>query len=137
MEVRELVADFVRSYKKLIRLQQIGPRLQAAKVDGFGKCGQRICCSRFLKNSGQVTLECAKNQNLSEVNSNKINGMCGKLMCCLKYEDEAYSELKKKLPHVGSAIDTKKGKGIVIRQNILNQSVIVKLKNEDKLEIKL
>ncbi len=137
IDFRILVADFVRSFKKLIRLQQIGPREQAAKVDGYGKCGQRICCARFAKSKDTVTLELAKNQNLSESSTNKINGYCGKLMCCLKYEDELYSEIKKKLPKIGEEYKTPKGIGVVVRQNILSNSILVELKNAEKIEVKL
>lgn len=137
IDFRVLVADFVRSFKKLIRLQQIGPREQAAKVDGYGKCGQRVCCARFLKNKDSITLELAKNQNLSETSSNKINGYCGKLMCCLKYEDELYTQSKKKMPNVGQEIKTPQGMGVVIRQNILAGSVSVKLKNAERIEVKI
>lgn len=137
VDFRALVGDFVRSFKKLIRLQQIGPREQAKKIGGCGKCGRVVCCNKFLKNLGSVTIEKAKNQNMGEVNINKINGLCGKLMCCLEYEEDLYKKLKIKLPKLGTKIKTDLGIGEVIKQNVLVQSVTVKLAKGERVEVKL
>lgn len=137
IDFRLLVSDFVRTFKKLVRLQQIGQREQIKRMGWIGKCGQEICCSRFSGSSEQVTIDYAKRQNLSEVSCSKINGVCGKLMCCLKYEDQAYNEIKKTLPKIGDKIKTKEGEGKVIKQNILSKSVTVLLKNKDRVEIEI
>lgn len=137
VDFRLLVSDYVRTFRKLVRLQQVGLREQIMRFGWVGKCGQEICCSRFLGCSELVTTDSAKKQNMGEVNTNKINGACGKLMCCLKYEEKAYEEVKKKMPKIGDKIKTKQGIGEVIKQNILSNSVIILLKNKEKLEIKI
>lgn len=137
IDFRLLVSDFVRTFKKLVRLQQIGQREQIRRMGWVGKCGQEVCCARFSGCSEQVTLDCAKRQNLSEVNCSKINGVCGKLMCCLKYEDHAYEEIKKTMPEIGDKIKTKQGVGKVIKQKILSKSVIVLLENKDRIEVEV
>lgn len=139
IDFRKLVSHFVRTFKKLIRLQQIGPREQAQKLGGYGKCGEEVCCRRFLGQLENVSIELAKNQCLAEVSSNKINGNCGKLLCCLKYENDLYSERKKDMPKIGDEIKTKEGIGRVIKLNILKNSVLLELNNanKDKVEVKL
>ena len=139
VDFRKLVSHCVRNFKKLIRLQQIGPREQAQKIGGHGKCGEEVCCKRFLHQLENVSIDLAKNQCLAEVSSNKINGNCGKLLCCLKYENDLYTEAKKDMPKVGSEIKTKSGKGKIIKLNVLKNSLLVELDNEnrDKVEVSL
>jgi len=129
VDFRKLVGEYVKEFKKLIRLQQVGAREQAQKIGGYGKCGQEICCKRFLQNLDNVSIDCAKAQNLAEVSGNKINGNCGKLLCCLKYENDLYVETKKQLPPIGTEVKTKKGKGVVIKQNILMKKVYVEIRD--------
>jgi len=137
VDFRKLVSDLVKLHKKLIRLQQIGPREQEKKLCGGGRCNQELCCCRFLTKSESVTLESAKNQNMGEVNVNKINGLCGKLMCCFNYEEKVYIELKKKMPKVGEKIKTEQGIGEIIKQNVLTNSVTAKVGDNQRLEVKL
>lgn len=137
VDFRKLVSDLVKMHKKLIRLQQIGPREQAKKLCGVGRCNQELCCCRFLTKIDSVTLESAKNQNMGEVNVNKINGLCGKLMCCLNYEEKIYLELKKKMPNVGEKIKTEQGIGEIIKQNVLTNSVTARLEDNQRIEVQL
>lgn len=132
IDFRQLVVDLIRTFKKTIRLQQVGTRDEAKIFGGFGPCGREICCSKFLHNMGSITIDMAREQNLSSGVS-KISGLCGKLMCCLSYELEEYQKLKKRLPEIGKKIKTESGEGLVINQNILEQYVTVKLK-DGKLE---
>lgn len=136
IDFRQLVVDLIRAYKKVIRLQQVGTRDEAKIFGGFGPCGREICCSKFLRNMGSITIDMAREQNLSSGIS-KISGLCGKLMCCLSYELEEYQTLKKRLPEIGQKIKTKSGEGLVISQNILEQYVTVKLKDGKLEEIEI
>ena len=137
VDFRELVLDLIKTFKKMIRLQQIGARDQARVCGGFGLCGRQLCCNKFLKGVESVTLEAAKLQNLSS-GVGKISGLCGKLMCCLEYEHDEYLRLKKKLPKIGTKLRTKSGKAEVIGHNIFNESVMVKIEKDKRvLEVKL
>ena len=128
VDFRVLVSELAHTFKKIIRLQQIGSRDEARYLGGVGRCGGTICCKKFLKgNLESVTLDMASDQNLAQMGSNRITGVCGKLMCCLKYELDYYQKIKKTLPAVGTPIDTSKGKGTVVGQNIIKKSVSVKL----------
>ena len=128
VDFRELVLDLARNVHKVIRLQQIGSRDEARHFGGFGPCGQQICCARFLgKNLSSVTLESAKAQDMEEINVGKISGLCGKLMCCLSYEQEVYKELAAVLPNVGDIVKIKQGEGKVIDRSILGGEYTVKI----------
>ena len=128
VDFRVLVSELAHTFKKIIRLQQIGSRDEARYLGGIGRCGEAICCKKYLKgNLESVTLNMASDQNLAQMGSNRITGVCGKLMCCLKYELEYYQKVKKTMPALGSEIDTEKGKGKVIGQNIVKKKVTVKL----------
>ena len=120
IDFRELVKELASIYRTRIELRQIGPRDKAKEVSGCGICGQKLCCSRFLKDLDAVSINMAKNQNLS-LNPTKINGACGRLLCCLNYEDEEYTKCRKCLPKIGDQIKTKEGKGTVIGLDILKQ----------------
>lgn len=121
IDFRELARELASTYKTRIELRQIGVRDKAKKVCGIGICGQKICCSRFLNEFDSVSISMAKNQNLS-LNPSKINGVCGRLLCCLKYEDSCYKECRKSLPQVGQVVNTNDLKGKVISVDILNQT---------------
>lgn len=136
VDFRQLVTDLIKKFKKLIRLQQIGARDEAKIIGGFGKCGRKLCCQSFLKKVDSVTLDVAKEQNLS-TGVSKISGACGKLMCCLSYELEQYRKLKEILPEIGSEIKIKQGKGRVIDQQILKTAVTVELENGEKVKVKI
>ncbi len=136
VDFRVLVSDLVHTFKKVIRLQQIGARDEARYLGGIGRCGQGLCCKKFLKgNLESVTLDMAYDQNLAQMGSNRVTGVCGKLMCCLKYELEEYREVKKKMPKFGEKIKTKEGEGVVISQNILKKTYSVRLENKTIVEV--
>jgi len=126
VDFRELVRDLAAEFKMRIEMRQIGVRDEAKMVCGMGGCGRELCCATFLNKFDLVSVKMAKEQNLA-LNPTKISGVCGRLMCCLAYEFPTYMELKKNLPKVGKHIVTKGGKGRIIRQNVLNQTVTVQL----------
>ena len=127
VDFRQLVKDLMTKLKKQVVLRQIGPRDEARLLGGYGRCGRPFCCQSFLQNLESITIDMAKAQNLAGRGSNKISGVCGKLMCCLAYEVDVYKEMAKGLPEIGEKIKTKKGLGLVIDQNIIKQSVLVEL----------
>ena len=136
VDFRSLVSDLASTFKKLIRLQQVGARDEARLVGGHGRCGQGLCCRRFLKGDlDSVTVDMAQIQGLASMGSNRITGCCGKLMCCLRFELEEYKEAAKNLPAIGEIIGTEKGKGQVISQNVLQKKVLVELEDKSKLEV--
>jgi cell fate regulator YaaT (PSP1 superfamily) len=135
VDFRELVKDLSRHFKKQIRLRQIGPRDEAKIIGGFGKCGQPLCCVRFLDNLESVVMDMARDQDIVSKGSDKISGVCGRLMCCLAYEADQYTELGKNLPEVGSQVKTVKGAGEVLERNILKQTVNIKLESGAEVEM--
>jgi len=130
IDFRELVKDLAGIYKTRIELRQIGVRDETKKIGGIGPCGRECCCKLFLNNVGDVAVKMAKNQNLS-LNPSKISGLCGRLMCCLGYENEFYVEALKQMPMINSDIETIDGKGIVYYNDLLKKIVHVKIRNED------
>ena len=135
VDFRQLVTELIKKYKKLIRLQQIGARDEAKIVGGFGKCGREFCCKKFLNKVDSVTLDMAKDQDMS-TGISKISGACGKLMCCLSYELEAYKNLKEKMPKVGEKIKTQKGIGKIIDVNVIASNLVVQLENGERIKEK-
>lgn len=131
VDFRELVKDLAAVFKTRIELRQIGIRDEAKLIGGFGVCGRPFCCTGFLSDFTQVSIKMAKEQNFS-LNSSKISGNCGRLMCCLKFEHETYEGLLKKLPPVGSYVSTPVGNGVVTEVQTLAERVRVKL--DDKPE---
>lgn len=128
VDFRMLVTDLAHTFKKIIRLQQVGARDEARYLGGIGRCGQYLCCKRFLTgNLESVTLDMAYEQGLAQMGSNRVTGCCGKLMCCLKYELPEYKKTKSKMPKMGEEIKTEKGKGKVIGHNVFKNSVTVRL----------
>ena len=121
IDFRDLAKELASLYKTRIELRQIGARDKAKEVGGCGQCGRSLCCAGFLKDLDTVSINMAKNQNIA-LNPNKINGVCGRLMGCLKYENDNYTECKKCMPNVGSLVDTDSGKGKVVSVDILNKS---------------
>jgi cell fate regulator YaaT (PSP1 superfamily) len=131
VDFRMLVSDLAHTFHKIIRLQQVGARDEARFMGGTGRCGQPVCCRRFLKgNLESVTLDMAYEQGLAQMGSNRVTGCCGKLMCCLKYELPEYKEIKSKMPKIGEEIKTPKGKGRVVSHNIFRNSVSARLDEE-------
>lgn len=125
VDFRELVKDLAAVFHTRIELRQIGVRDEAKMLGGLGICGQPFCCSRFLDGFQPVSIKMAKEQGLS-LNPTKISGSCGRLMCCLKYEQNAYEYLNKITPRVGSTVDTPEGKGTVIEAAPLTGKLKVK-----------
>ena len=128
VDFRELVKDLAGVFKTRIELRQIGIRDEAKLMGGLGACGRSLCCSTFLSDFVQVSIRMAKEQNLS-LNSGKISGLCGRLMCCLQYEYSTYAEESAKTPPVDSVVKTKNGIGYVTETNPLAGTVKVKLKD--------
>ncbi len=126
VDFRQLAKELANIYKTRIELRQIGVRDKAKEIGGCGLCGRKLCCSRFESDIASISINMAKNQNLS-LNPNKINGVCGRLLCCLKYEDETYKEYKKDLPKIGAIVETEKGKGKVVEIDILNKKYKVNI----------
>lgn len=118
VDFRELVRDLAGVFRARIELRQIGVRDEAKMIGGLGCCGRELCCSTYLDDFHPVSINMAKDQNLS-LNPAKISGVCGRLMCCLKYEHEAYAELQKITPRQGSVVDTPEGRGKVITTQML------------------
>lgn len=135
IDFRELAKKLALIYRTRIELRQIGARDKAKEIGGVGPCGQKLCCANFLSHIDSVSMNMAKNQGIA-LNPSKINGLCGRLLCCLTYEDEEYQNCSKGLPEIGESVETEKGKGIVVSRDILARSYKVLIDNE-KIEIKL
>lgn len=128
IDFRNLAKELASIYKTRIELRQVGVRDKAKNIGGIGMCGCTLCCSKFLNEFDSVSINMAKNQNLS-LNPTKINGACGRLLCCLKYEDETYEELRKDLPKIGKIVETKQGKGKVVSLDVLKGTYNVEVEN--------
>lgn len=131
VDFRELVKDLAGIFRTRIELRQIGVRDESKMLGGLGICGREFCCKGFLYDFQPVSIKMAKEQGMS-LNPVKISGTCGRLMCCLKYEQEAYSDLLKKTPKIGAYVSTPDGKGTVVDQNLIKGILNVQLqKNPD------
>ena len=130
VDFRELVRDLAAIYKTRIELRQIGVRDEVKRIGGNGVCGRELCCCTFLSDFETVSIKMAKEQNIS-LNPSKISGNCGRLMCCLKYENEVYEEKLRHLPNVGAIVKTEEGEGEVDNIEILKEKLRVKFRNED------
>ena len=126
VDFRELVKDLASVFRTRIELRQIGVRDEAKMLGGIGVCGRPFCCASFLGGFQPVSIKMAKEQGLS-LNPVKISGICGRLMCCLKYEQDAYSELNRMTPPLNSVVMTPQGKGTVTDRNLLTGAVTVRL----------
>lgn len=144
VDFRELAKSLASIYKTRIELRQVGVRDKAREISGIGQCGRKICCSTFLTDMDSIGIAQVKNQNLA-LNPNKINGLCGRLLCCLKFEDNLYSEYRKDLPEVGDkvkvdgedatvvSIDIPRRKYTAVTEKDNNKVVVVvPIKNENK-----
>ncbi len=129
VDFRELVKDLAGIFRNRIELRQIGVRDEAKMLGGIGICGRPYCCHQFLEDFQPVSTKMAKVQSLS-LNPTKISGSCGRLMCCLRYEQAAYEDLIKKVPKQGAFVETKDGYGTAVSVNLLRQSVKVRLDDE-------
>lgn len=131
IDFRDLVKDLAAIYKTRIELRQIGVRDQVRKIGGNGVCGRELCCCTFLDNFDSVSIKMAKEQNIA-LTPSKISGNCGRLMCCLKYEQEVYEEKLSRLPKVGAIVKVEdEGEGIVDSIEILKEKIRVKFKDKD------
>lgn len=141
VDFRQLAKDLGSLFKTRIELRQVGIRDKAKEVGGIGPCGRKLCCNNFLKEFDSVSINMAKNQNLS-LNPSKINGVCGRLLCCLKYENDNYKEYKKGLPEVNSKIKNDKVEGKVLSVDVFKKNykvltptgdiVLVELNNDSE-----
>lgn len=129
VDFRELVKDLASVFRTRIELRQIGVRDEAKMLGGIGVCGQPYCCARFLGEFQPVSIKMAKEQGLS-LNPTKISGVCGRLMCCLKYEQDCYTELLKITPKVGAIVRTADGKGTVEAVNLLTGKLTVRMESD-------
>ncbi|MDD4717151.1 MAG: stage 0 sporulation family protein [Eubacteriales bacterium] len=126
IDFRELVRDLASVFRMRIELRQIGVRDEAKMIGGLGICGRELCCCSFLSEFMPVSIKMAKEQNLS-MNPAKISGACGRLLCCLKYEQNAYEDAHCRVPRQGTVVQTNEGSGIVVSSNLLRETVQVRL----------
>jgi len=137
VDFRELVKDLAKNLQKQIHLKQIGPRDKARIVDGHGRCGRKFCCRGFLSKLESINMDMVRVQGLEGKGSAKLSGACGKLLCCLKYEVDAYKELKKELPLIGSKVRLKKpvfgshDEGVVVSLDVLNRKFKIHVGERD------
>ena len=136
VDFRQLAKDLGSIFKTRIELRQVGIRDKAKEIGGFGPCGRKLCCNNFLTEFDSVSINMAKNQNLS-LNPTKINGVCGRLLCCLKYENDNYTEYKKGLPDVGNRVKTEQGDGKVISVDVFNRTYKVLLPENEILTVEV
>lgn len=131
VDFRELVKDLAHQFRTRIELRQIGVRDEAKLLGGLGKCGCPVCCQRFLPEFSPVSIKMAKEQNIS-LNPTKISGLCGRLMCCLNYEQPYYEEMRKKLPRNGSNVKTPDGIGVAMESNPISLLIKVRIQKPDE-----
>ena len=131
VDFRELVKDLAAVFKTRIELRQIGVRDESKTLGSIGVCGRNLCCSQFLGEFVPVSIKMAKEQGLS-LNPTKISGACGRLMCCLKYEQDTYEALNRETPSSGTLVMTPEGKGVVVDVALLKGIVRVRLENDDE-----
>jgi len=136
VDFRELVRELNALFKARVEFRQIGPRDETKMIGGFGRCGRPLCCESFLSEFAPVSIKMAKEQDLP-LNPMKISGICGRLLCCLVYENDLYKELKANLPKRGQQVSTPMGLATVVGGNPLQQTVLVKLESEATVEVPL
>lgn len=132
VDFREMVKELASYFKIRIELRQIGVRDEAKIVGGLGPCGINLCCKSFLTDFESISIKMAKDQNLP-LNPLKISGICGRLMCCLKYEYDSYKEFMDNAPEKGVVVNTRHGKGVVMGYDPLKKSIVVEFENENKM----
>ena len=131
-DFRELVKDLASVFHLRIELRQVGIRDETRILGGIAPCGRECCCAGCMPDFKKVSIKMAKNQGLS-LNPGKISGLCGRLMCCLSYENEYYAEAYRKMPKIGSTVGTPEGKGAVVSANMLKMEVRVKIEKDGAL----
>jgi len=135
VDFRELVKDLAAIFKTRIELRQIGVRDESKMMGGVGICGRTLCCGTFLGEFQPVSIKMAKEQGLS-LNPTKISGTCGRLMCCLKYEQEAYDEILRRIPKVGAIVETPEGQGVIMEISLLKEVLKVRLDKGNETDLK-
>lgn len=135
VDFRELVKDLASTFHMRIELRQVGARDETRLLGGIAPCGRECCCAGAMQDFKKVSIKMAKVQGLS-LNPGKISGLCGRLMCCLSYENEYYSDVYKKMPKVGAEVSTPEGKGSVVSENMLKLTVRVKIEKGGNLVYK-
>ena len=131
IDFRDLVKELARALKTRIEMKQVGARDETKILDGYGRCGRRLCCSSWLTDFHPVSIRMAKQQGLP-LAPTEISGLCGRLLCCLAYEDEMYAEIKKTLPRVGSQVKTEQGVMAIIRGlNVIKETVLLEIEGND------
>jgi cell fate regulator YaaT (PSP1 superfamily) len=136
VDFRELVRELSSRFKIRVELRQVGPRDKAKIIGGFGRCGRSLCCESFLGEFAPVSIKMAKDQNLP-LNPLKISGACGRLLCCLVYENEQYRDIKEKMPKEGQIVSTPMGEASVIGTNPVKETVLVELETKASVELPL
>lgn len=131
VDFRELVKELSQVFKMRIELRQVGIRDEIKMIGGLAPCGRECCCASCMPEFKKVSIKMAKNQGLS-LNPGKISGLCGRLMCCLSYENDYYAEACKKMPKIGSEVTTPDGKGTVVNVNMLKMEVRVRIDDKEK-----
>ncbi|MFZ5425372.1 MAG: PSP1 domain-containing protein [Thermodesulfobacteriota bacterium] len=136
IDFRELVKDLVKAYRTRIELRQIGVRHETQMLGAIGNCGQMCCCARFIRKFQPVTIKMAKEQNLF-LNPSKISGMCGRLLCCLAYEQGTYEEFQRRCPKIGKKFMTSQGPVKVLRSNLFRETLTVYSESGEEKELSL
>ena len=134
IDFRQLIKLLVKEYNIRIEMRQVGIRNLSKHCGGIGKCGREFCCSSFMHTFEPISIKMAKEQGLS-LNPTKISGVCGRLMCCLTFENQTYQHLKKKMPRLGKPVTLEQGTGKVVRQNILKQSITLRMEDRSEIEV--
>jgi cell fate regulator YaaT (PSP1 superfamily) len=134
VDFRELIRDLARTLKTRVELRQVGVRDEAKLLGGLGRCGLVLCCATHLCEFSPVSIRMARLQDVS-LSPSEISGLCGRLLCCLAYEDEAYRSLKESFPKVGTMVETPYGVGKVKSVNVLKETVEVELRSEVTVEV--
>jgi cell fate regulator YaaT (PSP1 superfamily) len=132
-DFRDLARELGEVLRLRVEVKQIGARDETKVTGGVGPCGRELCCSSWLQEFQPVSVKMAKEQSLS-LNPSKLAGMCGRLKCCLRYEYQTYVDMRRALPAVGAAVQSVKGDGVIVRQNVLKQTVVVR-RAEDNVEV--
>jgi cell fate regulator YaaT (PSP1 superfamily) len=134
IDFRELVKSLVKKFRVRIEMRQVGIRNQAKMCGGIGRCGRELCCAAFIEKFEPVSIKMAKQQGLS-LNPTKISGQCGRLMCCLTYENLTYLKLKEDFPKIGKTVTIKDDTGKVVRHNVIAKQVVVRLEDGTEVEV--
>ncbi|MEM1350013.1 MAG: regulatory iron-sulfur-containing complex subunit RicT, partial [Myxococcota bacterium] len=131
IDFRDLVKDLAHRFRTRIEMHQIGVRDGARMLGGIGPCGRELCCSTFLENFAPVSIRMAKDQGLT-LNPKKVSGMCGRLMCCLVYEQQVYKNMRRRVPRIGAEVHTEAGKARVVGVDVINSQVTVEFEDTNR-----